>query len=371
MREPIRILHVLGRLDRGGAETMVMNLYRHMDRQQVQFDFVLHTAEECSYTQEVLQMGGRIYAVPSYAPKTAGKYRRAWRQFLKEHNEYRILHSHVRSTASLYLPLAKKYGMTTIIHSHNTSSGKGLAAVVKTMLQYPLRFQADYLFACGREAGEWLYGKRACRSQRFVILPNAIDLTQFQYCDAVRKSVRQKLGIADDILLVGHIGRFEPQKNHTFLIEVFTALQKMRPDSALLLIGEGPLEEQVRSMAEQKQAAGAIRFLGRRSDVEELLQAMDVFLFPSLYEGLPVTLIEAQTTGLAIVMSDHVSDEVILTDLVDQLSLQYSQEQWARAVLDAAAKQQRRRSRIEESKAGGYDIADTAKWLMEFYTEKA
>lgn len=382
MREPIRILHVLGRLDRGGAETMVMNLYRHMDRQQVQFDFVLHTAEECSYTQEVLQLGGRIYAVPAYSPKTAGKYRRAWRQFLKEHTEYRILHSHVRSTASLYLPLAKKYGMTTIMHSHNTSSGKGLAAVVKTIFQYPLRFQADYLFACGREAGEWLYGKMACRSQRFVVLPNAIDLTQFQWSFETRKEVRRMLSVDEKTLVIGHIGRFEQQKNHSFLVKIFEEVRKIESDSTLLLIGEGVLRTAIEAQVASSSTAGHVRFLGSRNDVNQLLQGMDVFLFPSLFEGLPVTLIEAQAAGLVVIMSDAVTSEIKITDLIDECKLKEAPEVWAKRIVDKwheagdAGAQKDAQGRIggqedhvRKLRAAGYDIKETSKWLMRFYKQ--
>lgn len=371
MSNPIRILHVLGRLDRGGAETMVMNLYRHMDREQIQFDFVLHTTDECSYTEEVRMLGGRIYAVPAYSPATAGQYKKAWKTFFAEHQEYRILHSHVRSTASLYLPIARKNGLITIIHSHNTSSGKGVKALVKSILQYPLRFQADYLFACGREAGEWLFGKKACASKRFVLLPNAIDLTDFAFCEKTRQMVRKRLGVTDECTVIGHVGRMEEQKNHSFLLRVFEEIHRRIPDSVLLLIGEGPLQAELKEQAQKQPFGGAVQFLGSRKDISELLQGMDVFVFPSLYEGLPVTLVEAQAAGLAVVMSDTVTEEIVLTDLVECLNLNETIEDWTERILlqkDTHNSLERKSvDRMKQLKAAGYDIQETAGWLQRFY----
>ncbi|MDY4068972.1 MAG: glycosyltransferase, partial [Lachnospiraceae bacterium] len=205
MSEPIRILQVLGRLDRGGAETMILNLYRHMDREQLQFDFVIHTEDVCDYTEEVLQLGGKIYSMKPFRVSTALAYRKQWRLFFREHPEYRVIHGHMRSTASLYLSEAKRAGLVTIVHSHNTSSGSGIAALVKNVLQYPLRYQADYLFACGRKAGEWLYGKKACDSPRFRLLLNGIETDRFRFLEAVREEKRHELGIGADDLVFLHI----------------------------------------------------------------------------------------------------------------------------------------------------------------------
>lgn len=372
MKYPIRILHVLGRLDRGGAETMVMNLYRQMDRKQIQFDFILHTTDECSYSEEVRALGGRIYAVPAYTPSAAGQYRSAWKKFFGEHPEYKILHSHIRSTASLYLPIAKKYGLTTIVHSHNTSSGKGIKAAVKSVLQYPLRFQADYLFACGRAAGEWLFGKRACGSERFFILPNAIETEKFKYNVQKRQEVRKSLGCHESTLVIGHVGRFERQKNHNFLLRIFAEIEKERPDSRLILVGEGELREKTEQAAMELELTEKTVFLGNRDDVNELLQGMDAMVFPSLYEGLPVTIVEAQAAGLPVLMSDRVTKEVIMTELVHQQSLPDGKEDvkdnaknWACKVF--AISGERRIGREQEIKTAGYDITMTAQWLWNFY----
>lgn len=372
MKYPIRILHVLGRLDRGGAETMVMNLYRQVDRDQIQFDFILHTTDECSYSEEVLALGGRIYAVPAYTLAAAGQYRSAWKKFFGEHPEYQILHSHIRSTASLYLPIAKKYGMTTIVHSHNTSSGKGIKAVVKSVLQYPLRFQADYLFACSKAAGEWLFGKRACESGRFVLLPNAIDISRFVFQEKTRKKARESMGVSGECLVIGHVGRLEEQKNHAFLLKIFREIHKRVPDSILLLVGEGNLKTEIEKQVTAEKLQDAVRLLGNREDVNELLQGMDVLVFPSLYEGLPVTLVEAQAAGLPVVMSDTVTREIILTDLIQQCSLQETAHLWAEKTISCREEykfaQRGNGEQLQQLRTAGYDIEETAKWLMEFYT---
>lgn len=369
---PIRILHVLGRLDRGGAEAMVMNLYRCMDRSRIQFDFILHTQDECAYSEEVRSLGGRIFSVPAFSMGTAAGYRKAWKALFQEHPEWKILHSHVRSTASLYLPIARKSGLKTIIHSHNTASGSGISALVKTMLQYPLRYQADFLFACSEAARKWLYGEKACQSKRFYLLKNAIDTERFVFREEIREKKRKELGISEKAFVIGHIGRFEEQKNHKFLLDIYEALQiyvNEERECVLLLIGEGKLEEAVRQQAEHKNMKN-VRFLGSRADVSELLSAMDCFLFPSLFEGLPVTLIEAQAAGLPVIASDTITKEVAITPLVQMLSLEQGTEEWAEQVMRAGKTEARKQisdSALRQICEAGYDTAQTAKWLAEFY----
>lgn len=379
MSEPIRILQVLGRLDRGGAETMIMNLYRHMDREQLQFDFVIHTEDVCDYTEEVLQLGGRIYSVKPFCASTALAYKKQWRLFFREHPEYHVIHGHMRSTASLYLAEAKRAGLVTIVHSHNTSSGSGISAVVKNVLQYPLRDQADYLFACGKKAGEWLYGKKACDGPRFRLLLNGIETDRFRFLEAVREEKRNELGIGADELVFLHIGRMEEQKNHKFLFQIMREIACMSGKSVsregqesvlrrewkavrLLLCGCGPLEEELRA-----QAAGDMVFLGVRDDIPALMMASDAMIFPSLFEGLPVTLVEAQATGLPVLMSDTVTDEVILTDLVRTMSLHEDAHSWAQRALEMAEQSPDRSSYAHQVRSAGYDVEQSAKWLTEFY----
>lgn len=369
--DTIRVLQVLGRLDRGGAETMLMNLYRNMDRNRVQFDFVLHTQEECAYSEEVRRLGGRIYSVPAFHGKNLCAYRRAWKELLAAHPEYRILHSHIRSSAALYLGIAKRYHMRVLIHSHNTSSGRGAGAAVKTLLQLPLRYQADYLFACGRMAGEWLYGKKACRSQKFRLLPNAIEMERFRYQIGQRRMIRCQMQVQDK-LVFGHVGRLEEQKNHRFLLEIFELIYKKRQDAALWLIGAGVLEEELRLLVKEKKLEEAVFFLGNREDVPVLMQGMDCFVFPSLFEGLPVTLIETQAAGLPAVISDRITPEVDVTKLIHRISLKEGAKVWAEraAALAEAARESREKEngKIQrELRAAGYDITESSRWLEQFY----
>lgn len=370
MEEQIRILQVLGRLDRGGAETMIMNLYRHIDRSRFQFDFVIHTQDVCDYTEEVSRLGGRIYSMEPFRMRTLFSYRRQWRRFFREHPEYRIIHGHVRSTAALYLSEAKKAGLVTIVHSHNTSSGRGFSALVKNILQYPLRFLADELLACSKRAGIWLYGKRACQSSHFYILKNGIEPEAFRFSENVRNQMRIAMAKESDrqkALVFLHIGRMEEQKNHTFLLQIFAAILRKNAAVQLWLCGEGPLAQRLKEQAQAAGIADRVHFLGIREDIPALMAAADAVVFPSLFEGLPVTLVEAQAAGLPILMSDVVTDEVVITDLVQTLPLSASEEKWADMALQMLSTVRMRESYAKQVAQAGYAVSDNAKWLTAFY----
>lgn len=358
----IRILHVLGLLDRGGAESVIMELYRHIDRSKVQFDFVVHTSRKCEYNDEIVSMGGRIFSLPPITPKSMISYKKAWTSLLSEHQEWKIIHGHVRSTASIYLRVAKKMGRFTIAHSHSTSSGKGIYAIAKNFLQK--KIIADYYFACSKKAGEWLFGKRINNCSNYSILPNAIDTEKFKFDKKTRDSIRQDLNCCGAIIL-GHVGSFYDVKNHSFLLDIFYEFQK-HYDSKLLLVGDGTLKSIIEAKAKEMGIYEKILFLGVRDDVNRILQAMDVFVFPSKYEGLPVAVVEAQTAGLACVISDRVPNDVILTNgLVTSLSLDLSAREWTEHIISRLGEE--RINRVDEVKSQGYDIFDTACWLEEFY----
>lgn len=372
MEKPIRILQVLGRLDRGGAETMIMNLYRCMDREQIQFDFVIHTEDVCDYTQEIKGLGGKIYSMKPFRASTAAGYRRKWRTFFQEHKEYHVIHGHMRSTAALYLAEAKRAGLVAIVHSHNTSSGSGFSAVIKNILQYPLRYEADYLFACSRLAGEWLYGKSACGSSRFRLLLNGIEPEQFRFDPKKRQKVRKDMQVSEAAVVFLHVGRMEKQKNHTFLLRMMKELLAQEKaagrEAWLWLCGMGPLEKSLLEQVKEYGIASRVRFLGVREDIPMLMQAADAFLFPSLFEGLPVTVVEAQAAGLPVVMSDTITDEVCLTDLVESCSLNEAVHLWAKKAFDAAGKTERDRTEYAGVIAQkGYDVRQNAKKLAAFY----
>ncbi|MCH5186272.1 MAG: glycosyltransferase, partial [Oscillospiraceae bacterium] len=230
----MRVLQVFGRLDCGGAETMLMNLYRNTDREKVQFDFVMHTTDECYYSEEIRNLGGKIYSVPRFNVLNIFSYIKAWKDFFKEHNEYKLIHAHMYSTASIYLRTAKKNGIKTIAHSHSTSNGKGMDAIIKNLFQLPIRYIADNLFACSLGAGEWLYGKKACRQDNFYILNNAIDTKRFVYDENIRNKLRRELDIENKFAIIC-VGRFSEVKNHKFLVKIFKETVSRHENSVLLL----------------------------------------------------------------------------------------------------------------------------------------
>jgi glycosyltransferase involved in cell wall biosynthesis len=365
MDAPIRILHVFSQMSRGGAETMMMNIYRKIDHRVIQFDFMVHTEEAGDYDDEIKSYGGRIFFVPRYTGKNHFQYKKKWLSFLESHQEYRFIHGHVRSTAVIYLKLAKKLGFKTIAHSHNTSSGSGLPAVVKSIYQYPLRNLADYLFACSEVAGQWLFGKRACQQGNFFILKNAIETQKFIFSEELRERKRKELGVSGKYV-IGHIGNFKKQKNHEFVIDVFEQTIMSNKDAILLLIGDGELKSAIEKKVFDLGLQEYVIFAGVRSDIPECLHAMDVFLFPSFFEGLPVTLIEAQAAGLPCVVSATVTDEVKITPYILFVSLDETAKAWAELV-DAVGADFTRENTAEMIIASGYDIHATSNWLQKFY----
>lgn len=365
MTEPKRILQVLGCLDRGGAETLVMNIYRNMDREQVQFDFVIHTKDKGAYYDEIISLGGKIYHCPQYTGKNHFTYIRWWKNFFEEHNEYDTVHGHVRSTAAIYLKIAKKYRRFTVAHSHSTSSGKGISAIVKNMMQFPIRNTADYFLGCSQIANEWLFGKRVANdSKRCSILKNGVDLTKYRFDFAIRTQYRKDLGI-DTNLVIGTVGRIETPKNPMFIIDVFCEILKNAPNARLLWIGDGTLMSSVKEKIAQLNVEDKVLLIGSKGNVSDYLQAMDVFLFPSLWEGLGMSLIEAQATGLPCVCSDVIPDEAHVTDLMIKKCLTDATEEWANGCLSAS--QKTREDQTEKIKAANYDIRQVVEQLRGVY----
>lgn len=358
----IRVLHVVTYMGRGGLETMIMNYYRHMDRSKVQFDFLVHRDFRADYDDEIEALGGKIHRLPRLVP-WGKEYLRALDAFFDAHPEYRIVHVHQDCLSAVALKAAKKHGVPVrIAHSHNSSQDKNFKYLIKLIYKKQIPRYATQLFACGKDAGDWMFG-----GAEYTIVNNAIDATKYTYDAERAAAVRERLGIPQEALVLGHVGRFSEVKNHTFLIDVFDQIYKERRDAYLLLVGDGDLcadvEEKVRSLG----LGERVVFAGVRKDVPELLQAMDVFVFPSLYEGLPVSLVEAQAAGLPCLISDVIPDACVLTELIQKVSLQEKAEVWAEKVLTAA--KQERRSRYQEIADMGFDIVQNAAWLQNYYLE--
>ena len=368
MNSGIRVLRGLGNLNRGGMETNIMNLYRKTEREKVQFDFVIHTTETCSYEKEIQELGGKIYRIPKFTGTNFFQYKKAWEELFENLKEYKIIHCHVRSTASIYMPIAKKHGLITIAHSHNTSSGSGLKAIIKDVFQIPIRYQADYMLACSEDAGKWLFGKKALQKDTFKVVYNSIDTKKYIFSALVRKDEREKLGIKNNAFVIGNVGRFHPQKNHKYLLEIFEKISQNNKDAILLLVGDGVLREEIKNKISEKNLNKKVILTGETSKVFNLLQAMDVFVFPSLFEGFGNVLLEAQSNGLPCVISDNIPKSThIIPSLIHSLSLNDNIDLWVKTI--CCSKRETHFPCDEFVAEAGFDVNKTAKWYQNFYLE--
>ena len=363
MDQQIRILHVVTYMGRGGLETMIMNYYRHLDRNKVQFDFLVHRDFRADYDDEIEALGGKIYRLPQLVPWSKC-YLNALERFFRAHPEYKIVHVHQDCLSSVILKMAKKCGIPIrIAHSHNSSQDKNLKYLIKLHYKRSIPTYATQLFACGEEAGRWMFG-----SAPFRVVNNAIDSKRYSYNQQKNHEIRSTLHIPQDALVVGHVGRFNAVKNHTFLLEVFSEINQQDENSVLLLVGDGVLRREMEQKARSLDISKSVIFTGVRSDVPDLMQAMDCFVFPSLYEGIPVTLIEAQAAGLPCIISDGVPEECAKTNLVKCIPLSVGVHAWADAILKS--KNGFRQDTRKEITEAGYDIDENAQWLQNFYLEQ-
>lgn len=360
MKYPIRVLQVVTYMGRGGLETMLMNYYRHIDHSKVQFDFLTHREFDGDYDKEIKELGGNVYHLSNLNPLSTS-YKKSLNDFFENHPEYKIVHSHLDCMAGIPLKYAKLNNVPLrIAHAHNSNQTKDLKYPLKLFYKRNIKKNANYLFACGDEAGKWMFN-----TDNFKVLNNAIDAKDYTFNMNIRNDKRKEFGISDDSIMVGHVGRFFPQKNHEFLIDIFNQFHKDHLNSYLMLVGEGELKTSIQDKVNTLGLEDYVIFTGLRSDVNELLQAMDVFLFPSLYEGLPVSIVEAQAAGLPCLISDKVPIECKKTDLVYQLSLEDSVNTWADKIYELS--HITRRDTYEEIKESGFDIVENAKWLENFY----
>lgn len=384
MGEAVRVLHVLGNTNLGGAESRIMDLYRHTDRNRVQFDFLVHSGEEGFYEKEIRELGGRIFRVPRFRIYNYFSYRKALKEFFQEHHEFALIQGHMTSTAAIYLPIAKKAGVKkTAAHARSAGVDKGLKGTMTRFLRRNLADKADYLFTCSELAGISVYGEKAVQEGKTIFIPNAIDCAGFTFDPEKRKKMREELGLTDAII-IGHVGRFHYAKNHEYLIRVFAKLCQMGiracgstaengadQDYHLILLGEGPLMEDTRKLAEELGVADRVHFLGNHKNIADYYQAMDYFVYPSRYEGMPGTIVEAQASGLPCLMSDTICREVIATELVETMSIEKEPKVWAEVLqrrIDAlVSKQENRKKYAAKMAAAGFDVQAQAERMMRFY----
>lgn len=360
---PIRILHVVTYMGRGGLETMIMNYYRHIDRSKVQFDFLVHRDFRADYDDEIEALGGRIFRLPRLVPWSRC-YLHTLEEFFCSHTEYKIVHVHQDCLSSVILKIAQNCGVPVrIAHSHSSSQDKNIKYLVKLFYKRKIPTYATHLFACGKDAGDWMFG-----GAQYSIVNNAIDTDLYSFDTEKRLKVRKKLGISSDDFVIGHVGRFNRVKNHNFLLDVFAEVKNREKKAVLLLVGDGDFRHEMEQKATSLGVTDSIIFTGVRSDVSDLMQVMDCFVFPSLYEGLPVTLIEAQAAGLPCVVSDRVSTECVKTDLVSHIPLQDGVAHWAEEIIKTQCIA--RKVTSTQIIQAGYDITSNAKWIQKFYLER-
>ncbi len=407
-RQPVRVLQVFGRTGLGGGESRTMDLYRHLDRDRVQFDFLVHhsakdTGKACPssdelmavrspdyFDEEIRRLGGRIYCLPRFTVGNILAYKKAAAGFFAEHRgEWKAVQGHMTSTASLYMPEAAKSGAVTITHVRSAGQDPGLKGAATILLRAPLKKQGtvSWRFACSREAAKHVYGTDEAKDIR--IIPNAIDVGAFLYNREVRERIRESLGITGRDIVIGHVGRFDYPKNHEYLVRVFASLLSMenafgretggeRRRLFLMLLGEGDRMPAVKELAEELGAGGQVLFMNNRKNVSDYYQAMDLFCFPSRYEGLPGTVVEAQSSGLPCLISDTITPEVLLTDLVKTVDIKKDPAEWAesiRSILMARAlpgdpgyDSARTDTRYPEAvREAGFDITAQARIMTGFY----
>ena len=356
--EPIRIAQVIGKWLGGGVESVVMNYYRHIDKNKIQFDFICDNDSTNIPYDEIEKLGGRVILVPPY--QKVFEYQKELVKIFKENN-YKIVHSHINTLSVFPLRAAKKAGVPIrIAHSHSTTNKKEWK---KNLLKQALRpfskvYATDYM-CCSELAGRWLFGDKEYDKGNVYLLNNAIDLDKFKYDEKIRKEKRKELNIKDDTLVIGHVGRFVEQKNHRFLIDIFNEVHKQNNNSLLILVGQGPLMEEIKRKVKNLGLEDCVKFLGQRTDVNELYNAMDLFLFPSLYEGLGMVLIEAQANGLPCIASTEIPEIADISNNVQFYNLNDSIDTWLKNYEVKRFKY--------SGKYGSYNIKTEAKKLEKYY----
>ncbi|MBO5348486.1 MAG: glycosyltransferase family 1 protein [Clostridia bacterium] len=364
MSKPIRILHILQRMEAGGTQALLMNIYRNIDRNKVQFDFLVEYPDKQFYDDEILSLGGKIYYTNLRNDFNIFKFQKKLKEILKNNPEYKIVHVHAFTIGYFCLKTAKKCGVPVrIAHSHNNETVHDAKYLLKRFMQKIYTIHATDLFACSKEAGKYLFGNK-----EFSVLNNAIDAKKFTFNSENRKKVRYDLGIEENFV-VGHVGRFHPQKNHKFLLDVFNEIKKKKENAKLILVGNGPLENEIKSRVEELKMEKDVIFLGNRSDMNLIYQAMDVFVFPSLFEGLGIVAIEAQASGTPIVCSDKLPPETEVTSIYKKLPLEDT-EVWAKECLNIVKSKECKTDLTTNIVEAGFDLSSTVYKLQEYYLKK-
>lgn len=357
----IRVLQVIHSMNLGGAENFIMNVYRNIDRSRVQFDFLVN--ENGTFDEEISKLGGHIWIIPYVSQAGPWKYHMELTHFFQNH-EYRVVHSHLDMVSGEVIECAKKAGVPyCITHSHSTdTTGNWLVKKLKEYYQRKILLYADVRMACSEQAGKWLYG-----NNNSIVINNAIDLEKFQFQQDLRTKIRKLYEISENTMVLGHVGRYSKVKNHDFLLKVFEAYHQKHSNSKLLLCGNGDLKEAIREQVVKKKLQNQVIFFDASTDVYKMYNMMDVFVFPSLYEGMSLAMLEAQANGLPIVASDSVDSRSAVTDSVVFLSINEGMDNWVNAI--EHVERDVCNCGLQKLQEAGYDIKQVAGQLMKYYEQ--
>lgn len=372
--EPIRIAQIIGKWLGGGVESVVMNYYRHIDRTKIQFDFICDNDSTNIPYKEIEELGGKVILIPPY--QKVFEYHRELKKLLKDGN-YKIVHSHINTLSVFSLFAAKCAGVPVrIAHSHSTTNKKEWKKnIVKVTLRPFTKLVATDYMACTEHAGRWMFGNNAFDTGKVYILNNAIDLDKFKYNEKLRKKIRKELKISDSTVVIGHIGRFVTQKNHVQLIDIFNEYHKNNNNSVLMLIGQGPLMDTIKNKVNSLDLDDCVMFLGQKDNVSEYYNAMDLFLFPSLYEGLGMVAVEAQCSGLPCAVSNQLPSVVKMNNELEFYDLN-DFNGWEKFILefmrDTDSKSRAKKSRNTSLNIikNGYSIKEESMKLQKYYLKK-
>lgn len=360
--EILRVLVIMPALNIcGGMESFIMNYFRNIDRNKIIFDFITHDISDNSYEKEIIELGGQIYKLPPFSFGTLKNIRSLYKEILIK-NKYKIVHCNMANAAFIYLKIAEDLKVPVrILHSHQDKAADTFSHVLRNIPLIVLgKKYANVNLACSKQAGDYLF-----KDKKYYIVNNAIDYDKYKYNEEIRSKVRKELKL-ENSFVIGNTGRLCLQKNQSFLIEVFSAIVNIKNNAVLMIVGEGEKHAELRELTESKGISDKVLFLGSRNDIDELLQAMDVFVFPSIYEGLGISLLEAQAASLKAFCSDTIPKAANISNELIYISLEKSYEEWAKIILTNSDKILRS---TDLSLNKDYDIKSEAIKLSELYSE--
>lgn len=361
----IRVLHSVSNMDRAGIETMLMNYYRHIDRTKIQFDFLCNKSKPGAYDEEILSLGGRIFHTPGLNPLKYASYLGYMSELFEKHPEYKIVEAHNGALGVYALYAAKKFSIPVrIFHAHGASITRDLKYPLKAFCKSKISSCANQFYTCGVEAARCYFGNKVVENNDYILIPNAIEVGRFVFNQTARTILRKKHDL-NGKHVIGHVGRFMQQKNHRFLLEVFKRILAADKDAFLVLLGDGQLMDKIKKYSEELNISDKVLFVGNVCNANEWYSAFDLFLLPSIWEGLPVVGVEAQAADLPCIFSASITREIGFSNKVSFISLE-NQDAWVKAALQGL-KNKERKDGTELISAKGYNISFEAGKLQEKY----